>query len=101
MAHYRTKYETIIVAPDGARYLLLYTPARSAAGLLRCLRQRGAELCDRIGADDSARVTRTGRGRFPGFDFGNGWSAEYSGRTMIEAKQAGALPWIFEPAAAE
>lgn len=100
MAYYRTKYETILTAPDGARYLLFYTPARSFAALLDCVRQRGAELCDRIGLDDSARATRYGRGRFPGLDFGNGWSAEYSGRTMIEAKQAGALPWIFDNAAA-
>jgi len=100
MAHYRTKYETILTAPDGARFLLLYVESRSARGLLDCLRRRGAELCERIGLDDTATVNRAGAGRFPVFDFGNGWKASYSGRTRIESKQAGELPWIFEPAAA-
>lgn len=100
MAYHRTKYETVLTAPDGARYLLLYTPARSFAALLVCVRSRGAELCERIGLDDSARATRAGRGRFPVFDFGNGWRAEYSGRTMKEARSAGALPWIFDDAKA-
>jgi hypothetical protein len=100
MAHYRTKYETILTAPDGARFLLLYVESRSARGLLDCLRRRGAELCQRIGLDDAATVNRAGAGRFPVFDFGNGWKAGYSGRTRLEAKQAGELPRIFEPAAA-
>jgi hypothetical protein len=96
LAHYRTKYETTVTAPDGRRFLLLYTESRSFAALLRCLRQRGAELCDRLGLDDSARATRTGRGRFPALDFGNGWTAQYSGRTQLEARAAGEYPWIFD-----
>ena len=100
MAHFRTKYETTLTAPDGRRFLLLYCERRSLAGLLSCCRSRGGELADRIGLDDSARCTRAGAGRFPVLDFGNGWKAGFSGRTQLEAKQAGELPWIFEPAAA-
>jgi len=95
VAHYRSKYETIVTAPDGRRFLLLYTGRRSLPGLLACVRQRGAELCDRMRVDDSARCTRGGRGRFPTLDFGNGWTAGYSGRTQLEARQTGELPWIF------
>ncbi len=97
MAHYRTKYETTVTAPDGRRFLLFYTERRSLAGLLSCVRKRGAELCDRLGVDDSARVTRSGRGAFPILEFGNGWSAGYSGRTQKQARHEGALPWIFDP----
>jgi len=99
VAHYRTKYETILTAPDGSRFLLLYTGRRSLPGLLACLRQRGAELCDRIGLDDSARCTRSGKGLFPVLDFGNGWTAGFSGRTQLQARTEGELPWIFERAA--
>jgi hypothetical protein len=95
VAYHRTKYETVLMAPDGRRFLLLYTGRRSLPGLLACVRQRGAELCDRIGLDDSARCNRGGRGRFPVLDFGNGWQAGFSGRTQLEARQAGEYPWIF------
>jgi hypothetical protein len=95
MAYHRSKYETILTAPDGRRFLLLYTGRRSLRGLLDCCRQRGAELVERIGLDDSARCNRGGRGRFPALDFGNGWTAEFSGRTQLEARQSGELPWIF------
>lgn len=100
MAHYRTKYETIIEAPDGRRFLLLYVEGRSFRSLLSCVRKRGEELCDRLRLDDSARVERGGRGDFPTLEFGNGWRAGYSGRTQKQARHEGALPWIFDVAAA-
>lgn len=100
MAYCATKYETVLTAPDGRRFLLLYTGRRSFAGLLSCCRKRGADLVERIGLDDSARFNRAGAGRFPVLQFGNGWQAGFSGRTQLEARQAGELPWIFEPAAA-
>ena len=93
-----TRYETVIAAPDGARYLLFYSARASLPGLLSCLRQRGAELCEIIGADDSATVSKIRGGRFPAMSFGNGWTAEYSGRTQLQARGEGELPWIFEPA---
>lgn len=95
MAYFRSKYETVITAPDGRRFLLLYAGRRSMPGLLDCVRRRGGELVERIGADDSARCTSVGRGRFPVLDFGNGWTAGFSGRTQLEARQEGELPWIF------
>lgn len=94
----QTRYETIVTAPDGARYLLLYSARASLPGLLSCLRQRGAELCGRIGADDSARCSKIRGGRFPVMSLDNGWTAGYSGRTQLQARSEGELPWIFEPA---
>jgi len=95
MAHLRTKYETVLTAPDGRRFLLLYTGRRSLAGLLSCVQQRGAELCDRMRVPEDARCTRGGGGRFPVLDFGNGWTAGFTGRTQLESRQLGELPWIF------
>lgn len=91
-----TRYEMIATSPDGRRFLLLYSRRASMPGLLTCARQRGAELCDRIGVDDSPRCTKARGGRFPVLDMGNGWTIGFSGRTQLQARPEGELPWIFD-----
>lgn len=95
MAHFRTKYETTLTAPDGRKFLLFYVEGRSFSALLRCVRRRGEDLTRRLSIGEDARATREGSGRFPALNFGNGWRAEYSGRTQKESRDGGELPWIF------
>ena len=95
MAHFRTKYETTLTAPDGQKFLLAYVEARSFRALLRCVQRRGEDLAERLSIGEDARATREGGGRFPALNFGGGWKAEYSGRTQKESRDSGELPWIF------
>lgn len=98
MAYYRTKYETIMTAPDGRKFLLLYTESRSFSGLIGCVRNRAADLLSAIARGEDAEFTREGKGRYPVVRFDNGWTATYSGRTQLEARTAGEYPWIFDGA---
>jgi hypothetical protein len=86
---YGTTYEVVLEMPTGERFRVGYTPRRSRLGLLAAMRNRGRELLVAVGAPEDATVKPIAG---PAFQFENGATVRFSGRTARDAILGGELP---------
>lgn len=87
-----TRYEAVIVRPDGARCLLGYLTQHSKRGLYEAVTGRASAVVAFLGAPDTARVWSV-RG-CPDLALTGGGVVQFSGRTQREAIQAGELTFV-------
>lgn len=87
-----TRYEVVLVDPDGEKYRLGYTPQPSRRGLLRQARCYGDRVVRVAGLTVNLPFAWRGKGRL-GFvaDLGNGWTIRFTGRTERDAIVGGEI----------
>ncbi len=89
-----TRYEIVLEAPDGRKWLVAYSARKTLSALRGCLCKR-AEAALRIMQKTAPQMRRLHGARFRwGFAYDiDGWSLYYSGRTQRDA-QTDQLPYI-------
>jgi hypothetical protein len=98
LRHHATRYEVALALPDGRTMLVCYSPRKSRAGLLDCLRSRGPAILPHVtGMPEDATVTYH---KARGFVFSDGTRVYWSGRTQRDAILSGELDYIGNPPAA-
>lgn len=93
LRHFGTRYEAVVVRPDGKQALLAYCGRHSMAGLREALCQRAQAVIAFLDAPAGAEVTYPRRGPQE-ISITGGGVVRFSGRTQREAIQAGELPYV-------
>lgn len=87
-----TRYEIIARHEDGRAYLVAYTPRKGGTGLRVAVQERTEAI---VKATGLAADTRFDYHPGPRVSWtGGGWTIGFTGRTELEAKRDGALPYV-------
>lgn len=87
-----TRYEIAAKHPDGRAFLVAYTPRVSRPGLRDAMVQRGAAIIEKCGIGETEELVWITK---PRIHCGIGdWYIGFTGRTQLEAKSSGSLPYI-------
>jgi hypothetical protein len=86
---FSTTYEVVLELPSGDKFRVGYTNRRSGRGLFEMIRLRGRDLLATVGAPEDACVKPVPG---PAFQFDNGATVRFSGRTKRDAILGGELP---------
>lgn len=94
-----TRYEIAAKSDDGRRaFLIAYAVRRSRSGLLDAMRQRGQAIIDRleIGPTETMTFRPAGGGAAGDLPYARtgSWWIGFTGRTELDAKRCGELPYI-------
>lgn len=99
LTRYRTRYETVLIAPDGTRYLMAYTDQKSRRGLLDVIRDKtfldGILTTIGVSRDAFADQSVLADKAADGGEY-KGWQMRFSGRTQRECIISGENPWVSE-----
>jgi hypothetical protein len=88
-----TTYEVVLEMPTGEKFKVGYTSRRSGRGLFAVIRSRGRDLLATVGAPEDATVKAVPG---PAFQFENGATVRFSGRTARDAIFGGELPCLLK-----
>jgi len=88
--NYHTRYEALLVGPEGQEILLGYTSRKSRRGLLEMLRRHPDDVLAFVQRDGTVSYGRQT------INFSSGWRAVFSGRTERDAILLGEKPFITE-----
>lgn len=87
-----TRYEIAARHPDGRAYLIGYSPRVSRIGLLNAIRKHGEQVIAKLEIGEAAQLTFGTRPR--PFAITGEWRIEFTGRTQVDCRSTGALPFI-------
>jgi hypothetical protein len=88
--NYHTRYEALLIGPDGQEILLGYTSRKSRRGLLEMLRRHPDDVLAFVQREGTVSYGRQM------INFSSGWRAVFSGRTERDAILLGEKPFITE-----
>lgn len=89
-----TRYEIAAIDPHGNRkFLIGYTPRHSRPGLLSAAERVGKHIIAKLSIGEDCRLIYSGH-PVKRLDLSNGWTIGFTGRTQLDCRNEGELPFI-------